>query len=57
VREMVAANGESFSVDEIAGRLPDDVGLEELPLFADLERRMAEMAENQPAAEGGSGAT
>ncbi len=57
VREMVAANGESFSVDEIAGRLPADVGLEELPLFADLERRMAEMAENQPAAEGGSGAT
>jgi len=57
VREMVAANGESFSVDEIAGRLPDDVGLEELPLFADLERRMAEMAENQPAAEGESGAT
>ena len=57
VREMVAANGESFSVDEIVGRLPDDVGLEELPLFADLERRMAEMAENQPAAEGGSGAT
>jgi len=57
VREMVAANGESFSVDEIAGRLPDDVGLEELPLFADLERRMAEMAENPPAAEGGSGAT
>ena len=57
VREMVAANGESFSVDEIAGRLPDDVGLEELPLFADLERRMAEMADNQPAAEGGSGAT
>ena len=57
VREMVAANGESFSVDEIAGRLPDDVGLEELPLFADLERRMAEMAENQPDAEGGSGAT
>ena len=54
---MVAANGESFSVDEIAGRLPDDVGLEELPLFADLARRMAEMAENQPAAEGGSGAT
>ena len=57
VREMVAANGESFSVDEIAGRLPDDVGLEELPLFADLDRRMTEMAENQPAAEGGSGAT
>ena len=57
VREMVATNGESFSVDEIAGRLPDDVGLEELPLFADLERRMAEMVENQPAAEGGSGAT
>ena len=57
VREMVAANGESFSVDEIAGRLPDDVGFEELPLFADLERRMAEMAENPPAAEGGSGAT
>ena len=57
VREMVAANGESFSVDEIAGRLPDDVGLEELPLFADLERRMAEMAENPPAAEGESGAT
>ena len=57
VRDKVAANGESFSVDEIAGRLPDDVGLEELPLFAALERRMAEMAENQPAAEGGSGAT
>jgi len=57
VREMVAANGESFSVDEIVGRLLDDVGLEELPLFADLERRMAEMAEKQPAAEGGSGAT
>ena len=57
VREMVAANGESFSVDEIAGRLPDDVGLEELPLFADLERRMAELAEHPPAAEGESGAT
>ncbi|MBL88892.1 MAG: short-chain dehydrogenase [Actinobacteria bacterium] len=45
IREMTANNGEAFSFEEIAERLDNDIGVEELPLFADLERRMKEMAE------------
>ena len=45
VREMTANDGEAFSFDEIVERLDADIGVEELPLFADLERRMKEMAE------------
>ena len=45
VREMTANDGEAFSFDEIVERLDSDIGVEELPLFADLERRMKEMAE------------
>ena len=42
---MTANNGEAFSFEEISERLNEDIGVEELPLFADLERRMKEMAE------------
>ena len=57
VREMTANDGESFSVDEIVDRFANDVGVEELSLFADLERRMAEMAEKQAATEVSSEST
>ena len=45
VREMTANDGEAFTFEEIVERLDRDIGVEELPLFADLERRMKEMAE------------
>ena len=45
VREMTANDGEAFTFEEIVERLDGDIGVEELPLFADLERRMKEMAE------------
>ena len=40
-----------FTVDEIADRLPATIGDEEMPMFADLERRMKEMAEKKAAEE------
>ena len=42
---MTANDGEAFTFEEIVERLNADIGVEELPLFADLERRMKEMAE------------
>jgi len=51
VREMVAYTDGVFTVDEIAERLPVSVGQEEMPMFADLERRMKEMAEKKAAEE------
>jgi hypothetical protein len=45
-----------FTVDEIAERLPTAIGAEEMPMFADLERRMKEMAERK-AAEGAGAAS
>lgn len=44
LRHMWAADGESFTVDEIASKLETNIGIEEMPMFADLERRMKEMA-------------
>ena len=40
IRHMWADDGASFSVDEIAEKLPATIGDEEMPMFADLERRM-----------------
>jgi hypothetical protein len=40
-----------FTVEEIAERLPVSVGQEEMPMFADLERRMKEMADKKAAEE------
>ena len=45
------------SVDEIAEKLPTTIGDEEMPMFADLDRRMKEMAENKNAAEGEASAS
>ena len=42
---LMCGTGVGFSVEEIVERLDADIGVEELPLFADLERRMKEMAE------------
>jgi hypothetical protein len=53
---MSADDGEMFTVDEIAERLPTAIGAEEMPMFADLERRMREMAERK-AAEGAGAAS
>ena len=50
VRTMMA-DGDSWTVDDIAAQLPDQIGQEENPFIVDLERRMKEMAEK--AAEGG----
>ncbi len=44
VRTMMA-DGDSWTVDEIVAQLPDQIGQEENPFIADLERRMKEMAE------------
>ena len=54
VREMTATADGVFTVDEIAERLPVSVGREEMPMFADLERRMKEMAEKRAADEAAS---
>ena len=51
VREMMAENDGVFTVGEIAERLSVSVGQEEMPMFADLERRMKEMAEKKAAEE------
>lgn len=50
VRTMMA-EGEAWTIDDIAAQLPDAIGQEENPFIVDLERRMKEMAEK--AAEGG----
>ena len=47
IRDMVAADGVSFTIDEIVRDLPDTIGHEEMPMFADLERRMKEMEERK----------
>jgi hypothetical protein len=49
---MWADDGASFTIDEIAEKLPATIGDEEMPMFADLERRMKEMAEARAKAEG-----
>ena len=54
LRHMLAADGEMFTVDEVAEKLPADIGVEEMPMFADLERRMKEMAEKKAAEESGA---
>jgi NAD(P)-dependent dehydrogenase (short-subunit alcohol dehydrogenase family) len=54
IRHMWAADGESFTVDEIADKLPVTIKDEEMPMFADLERRMKEMAERKAAEEAAS---
>jgi len=54
VREMTANTDGVFTVDEIAERLPVLIGHEEMPMFADLERRMKEMAEQKAAEEASS---
>ena len=54
VREMTANIDGVFTVDEIAERLPVSIGHEEMPMFADLERRMKEMAEQKAAEEASS---
>ena len=54
LRHMLATDGEMFTVDEVVEKLPADIGVEEMPMFADLERRMKEMAEKQAAEESGA---
>ena len=54
LRHMLATDGEMFTVDELAEKLPADIGVEEMPMFADLERRMKEMAEKKAAEESGA---
>ena len=54
LRHMLAIDGEMFTVDEVAEKLPADIGVEEMPMFADLERRMKEMAEKKAAEESGA---
>ena len=54
LRHMLATDGEMFTVDEVAEKLPADIGGEEMPMFADLERRMKEMAEKKAAEESGA---
>ena len=54
LRHMLATDGGMFTVDEVAEKLPADIGVEEMPMFADLERRMKEMAEKKAAEESGA---
>ena len=54
LRHMLATDGEMFTVDEVAEKLPADIGVEEMPMFADLERRMKEMEEKKAAEESGA---
>ena len=54
LRHMLATDGEMFTVDEVAEKLPADIGVEEMPMFADLERRMKEMAEKKADEESGA---
>ena len=54
LRHMLATDGEMFTVDEVAEKLPADIGVEEMPMFADLERRMKEMAAKKAAEESGA---
>jgi len=54
LRHMLAADGEMFTVDEVVEKLPADIGVEEMPMFADLERRMKEMAAKKAAEESGA---
>jgi hypothetical protein len=51
---MTANTDGVFTVDEIAERLPVSIGHEEMPMFADLERRMKEMAEQKASEEASS---
>ena len=55
VRHMWAEDGETFTVDEIATKLPVAIGEEEMPMFADLDRRMNEMAAAKDSGAGGAG--
>ena len=56
IRHMWADDGEAFTVEEIANKLPATIGDEEMPMFADLDRRMKEMAEAQSSTGASSGA-
>lgn len=51
VRTMTA-QGDRWTCGQIAQALPDNVGQEPNPFIADLERRMAEMAQNAESASG-----
>ena len=51
VRTMMA-DGDAWTVDDIAAQLPDQIGQEENPFIADLERRMREMAQNAEKSDG-----
>ena len=54
LRHMLATDGEMFTVDEVVEKLPADIGVEEMPMFAELERRMKEMAAKKAAEESGA---
>lgn len=51
VRTMMA-DGDAWTVDDIAAQLPDQIGQEPNPFIADLERRMKEMAEKADKGDG-----
>jgi len=55
IRHMWAQDGETFTVDEIATKLPATIGEEEMPMFADLDRRMKEMAATSDSEATGAG--
>lgn len=46
--------GEEWTIDQIVEKLPEVIGTEELPMFAMLEKRMAEMAAKKAAEEAAS---
>ena len=51
VRTMMADGG-AWTVEDIAAQLPDQIGQEDNPFIADLERRMKEMAEKADKGDG-----
>ena len=51
VRTMMA-DGDAWTVEDIAAQLPDQIGQEDNPFIADLERRMKEMAEKADKGDG-----
>ena len=51
VRTMMA-DGDAWTVEDLAAQLPDQIGQEDNPFIADLERRMKEMAEKADKGDG-----
>ena len=51
VRTMMA-DGDAWTVADLAAQLPDQIGQEDNPFIADLERRMKEMAEKADKGDG-----